>query len=174
MRYTHPDSAFVWTPREPIIESGPPKCLAITHATRVKQKRREEAKAPPAPTASAPCEDELPAEPVEGPEYLRKHQARDKSFERLRLFHDHHGHRSSEHTARMYEVVAGFKLPSYVIANQPRCESCDVAKISSKPYQKKRVMPIIDVGSDISADTIVSMCRSPSGFQHIAHVHDIK
>ena len=59
------------------------------------------------------------------------------------------------------------------MAGQLNCEACDVAKIISHPNQKRRVVPIVVVGSDIAADTIVSMPRSLSGFIHAAHVHDI-
>jgi hypothetical protein len=92
----------------------------------------------------------------------------------LAIFHTTHGHRSPEHTALMYELVTGYKLSPDAVRAQKPCESCDVAKIKSASNQKIRIMPITEVGSDVAADTIVSMPRSLSGYKHIAHIHDIK
>ena len=97
-----------------------------------------------------------------------------QSIDLLAHYHHTHGHRSAEHTARMYEYEAGYKLSADAMATQLPCEACDVAKIVSHPNQVRRVVPITQVGSDIAADTIVSMPRSLSGFNHAAHVHDIE
>ena len=145
--YPVPDSAFVW---------NRPKSLVST---------RGQASTAAAKTESSPSTMEA-----------KKAQTKAKSINLLSHFHHMHGHRSAEHTGRMYEYVSGYQLSAAAMAEQAPCESCDTqsAKIVSQTNQQHRVVPVDKVGSDIAADTIVSMPRSVSGFKHVAHVHDIK
>ena len=94
-----------------------------------------------------------------------------KLTKELAEYHHLHRQRSADHTIRMYEFENSCSLPPEVIAAQKPCLACDTAKIVSKSNQKTRVVPITEVGSDIAADTLVSMPRSVSGFFHVAHVH---
>ena len=141
--YPIPDSAFVWNKAKSHVAT---RQTAISAAVpEIASEQKKEAK-----------EEEIA-----------------KSLDLLANFHHLRGHRSPEHTARMYEYDAGYTLSAAAIAEQPPCDACDVAKITSNTNQQHRVLPVEEVGSDLAADTIVSMPRSLSGFNHIAHIHDI-
>ena len=153
--YPIPDSAFVWNHA---------KTMVATRSSSMKtvQFGPEENKA-------GPSSEEASKLPLSG-----KDAKKAKSIDLLGHFHHLHGHRSPEYTARMYEYTAGYQLSNAAIAEQLGCEACDTAKITSHPSQKTRLVPITAVGSDIAADTLVSMPRSVNGYKHVAHMHDIK
>jgi hypothetical protein len=144
--YPVPDSAFVWNKA---------KAHAATRAHSVKEKAEQ-----------VSAEDESTKLKI-------KKESKAKSLDLLANFHQTRGHRSPEHTARMYEYESGYTLSAAAIREQAPCEACDSAKITSDPAQKQRVVPITKVGSEVAADTIISMPRSLSGFNHVGHIHDI-
>ena len=137
--YPVPDSAFVWHQLKTMV------------ATR---------------SHAAPSQDPIPDHDMsmESP----REATISKLTKELAEYHHLHGHRSADHTSRMYEFENSCRLPPEVIAAQKPCLACDTAKIVSKSNQKTRVVPITEVGSDIAADTLVSMPRSVSGFYHVA------
>jgi hypothetical protein len=145
--YPVPDSAFVWK-------------KAKAHAATRAQSTKEEA-------------GKISAE-HESENIKIKKESKAKSLDLLANFHQTRGHRSPEHTARMYEYESGYTLSAAAINEQAPCEACDSAKIASASAQQQRVVPITKVGSELAADTIISMPRSLSGFNHVGHIHDIK
>ena len=68
----------------------------------------------------------------DGPEAKQRKavtKEKQKSIDELRRFHQARGHRSPEHTARMYENEAGYKLSAEATRDQARCEACNMEKI---------------------------------------------
>jgi hypothetical protein len=94
-----------------------------------------------------------------------------KALGLLRTMHQKTGHRSNEHNAFMHELITGKKITQEEMRAQEPCVSCDIAKITSNPNQKERVIPLTKVGNDVATDMIVGMPRSLQGYVHAFHIH---
>jgi hypothetical protein len=94
-----------------------------------------------------------------------------KALGLLRTMYQKTGHRSNEHNAFMHEFTTGKKITQEEIRSQETCVSCDIAKITSNPNQKERVIPLTEVGNDVATDIIVGMARSLQGYVHTFHIH---
>ena len=96
-----------------------------------------------------------------------------KAVNALKAHHTAGGHRNYASDVLLYEWVHGKKLPSQVLAHMPKCTGCGVAKIVDKSAQQTRLLPAKRPGEVISGDLIVDLPKSPTGYRHALHMHDV-
>ena len=84
----------------------------------------------------------------------------------------HHvlGHRSREHTVRQIEWMYGKRMPPVIENMLEHCKACDLSKLTSAPYMKEPLLVPSRPGEILSADTIVDLPLSLSGYRYVIHI----
>ena len=105
---------------------------------------------------------------------LSHEQKKATAIDKAQTLYDelHHvlGHRSREHTVRQIEWMYGRRMPPVVENMLEHCEGCDLSKMTSLPYLKEALVNPKRVGEILSADTIVDLPLSLSGYRYVIHI----
>jgi hypothetical protein len=108
---------------------------------------------------------------------LTHEQKKSAAIDKAQTLYDelHHvlGHRSREHTVRQIEWMYGKRMPPVVENMLEHCQGCDLSKLTSVPYMKEALVQPKRVGEILSADTIVDLPSSLSGYRYVIHITDV-
>ena len=185
--YPMPDSIFVWHDAKSVnkVSKTESKKAPTQDEPAVAHPTTKAGIAPPRPTTAVTAvktgtaSSPLDLLPRDGALYVwaqgvndgsMRAQAIMKALRELHRHHHRHGHRSHDHDVRQMEWMTGRRVPAEVVENARRCPSCEVVKITDKSYQSVRLLEPSRAGEVISADTIVSLPKSHSGYLHGAHM----
>ena len=64
-------------------------------------------------------------------------------------------------------------MPPVVENMLEHCQGCDLSKLTSVPYMKEALVHPKRVGEILSADTIVDLPLSLSGYRYVIHITDV-
>ena len=96
-----------------------------------------------------------------------------KSIINLEEYHALRGHRSYATDVLMYGWEHNYQLHRDILQHIAKCAACEQAKITNDTMIRKRLLPPDHPGQQASADLLVDMPRSISGYKHYLNVHDI-